>query len=245
MGFFDGLLKIFGKKAQSEALQSDVKAMEQRFKAMEALQSTQYNKEISSETQIPESSVSTTEPTIGLEKNSLQLGIAAGYTGKSLRSIENSLVRIESQLPTKDWFELTFGQSIREVVDVLKQHEQEEQLRFETIQNSLDSMRTIARTAPQPIRSELHKQIDIAESHLPLTPRMKEILGIVKESTEISYEDLAKRLNLNEVSALRALLSNMIKRTNDIERFEKDGKGWLHYTGKSALNRSQSDGTAL
>jgi len=226
MGFFDLLRRVFGQKAQSEALQSASEAMQERFEALET-------PEIHEETQ-----------PIELQKDSLQLGIAAGYTGKSLRSIENSMVRIETQMPTKDWFELKFGESIKELANIFRQHEEKEQLRFEALQSTLESMKAIARTAPQPIRSKLFKDIRAAESQLPLSPRMKEVLRVVKESGEISYEDIAKRLNLG-ISGMRGMLSNMGKRTNDIERFEKDGKGWLRYAGKTDLKRSQSDGTAL
>lgn len=228
MGIFDFLLRIFGKKAQSEALQSDVKALSERFKAMQERSFTQEQAESQSIT-----------PTIELEKDSLQLGMAAGYTGRSLKAIESSLVRIESQMTTKDWFDLQFGQNIKELIDVLRQHEDKEQLRFEAIQNSLNSLRALAKLTPQPIKTQLYEQIQDLESQLPLTQRMREIIEITKQAREISYEDLAKKLNLG-ISGLRGLLSIMVKRTNDVKRFEKDGKGWLRFTGSTDLNRSQS-----
>jgi len=224
MGILDQILGLFGKKAQPKALQSASEALQERF---EALETPETNEE--------------TQP-IRLEKDSLQLGIAAGYTGRSLKSIENSLLRIESQMTTKDWFALQIGQPVQDLVDFLKQHEEKEQLRFEALQNTLDSMKAIARISPQPIKSQLFREIRTAESQIPLSPRMKEILNLVKEQKEISYEDLANRFNFG-VSGLRGLLTNMKKRTSDIERFEKDSKGWLRYVGRSALNRSQSDGT--
>jgi len=228
MGIFDRILGIFGKKAQSEAIQSDVKALSERSKAMQERSVIQEQ---------PESQAIT--PTIELEKDSLQLGMAAGYTGRSLKAIESSLVRIESQMTTKDWFDIQFGQSLKELVKVLKQHEDKEQLRFEAIQDSLNSLRALAKLTPQPIRTKLYEQIQDLESQLPITQRMREIVEITSQAGEISYEDLAKKLNLG-TSGLRGLLSVMVKRTNEIKRFEKDGKGWLRFTGSTDLNRSQS-----
>lgn len=67
---------------------------------------------------------------------------------------------------------------------------------------------------------------------------MAELISIVKEAKEISYEELARRLNI-QISALRGLLSNILKRNEMIERFSIDNKGWVRYIGddSSDLNR--------
>jgi hypothetical protein len=168
-----------------------------------------------------------------LQKESLQLGIAAGYTGKSLREIESSLNRIERQMITRDLFNLQFEDKTPELIELLRQHDEKTEKALEAIQLSLNSLRGIAKMSPEPIRTQLTQEIQALEAKLPLTIRMKEILEIVKEVGEISYEDLAKRLNLTEISGLRGLLSNMMKRTDEIERFEKDRKGWVKYTRKA------------
>ena len=226
MGILDFLLKIFGKKAQSAALESASTSLESASKAMQERFNSGKETELS-------------VPTIELEKDSLQLGIAAGYTGRSLRTIESSLVRIESQMITKDWFDLQFGRDMKELINILKQHEDREQTRFEIIQNSLNSIRGVAKSLPQPIKLKLYEQVQAIESQLPPTPRMKEIINILEEYGEMSYEDLSKKLNIS-ISSLRGLLANMMRRTNKIQRFEKDGKGWVRIINSIDLNRSQS-----
>jgi hypothetical protein len=220
MGILGYLQKIFGKKAQSEALAiaaTKDEALQQRSEAPQALQSAAIIEEK------PPSSIE-------LQKDSLQLGLAAGYTGRSLREIESSLTRIESQVVTKDWFSSQFGDHVAELIDLFKKHEENEQKRFEAIQSVLNSLYQTAEKAPEPVKAELFQEIKAIERQLPLTPKMKELLQVVKESREISYDELHNRLGIS-ISALRGLLTNMAKRTDQIERFEKDNKGWAKYTG--------------
>ncbi|OGI14620.1 hypothetical protein A3K63_03730 [Candidatus Micrarchaeota archaeon RBG_16_49_10] len=217
--------RILGKRRQDSTLQS---ASERSNSALTALQS---------DARALESDKSEVE----LEKDSLQLGIAAGYTGRSLRGIESSLMRIESQMPSKEWMLLQFKDKTPEIINALIQHDENDRNRFEAISNTLLSVKGIAEISPEPIRSILGKKIDSIEAQLPLTSKMEEILSIVKDSKEISYEDLTAKIGLVEISGLRGLLSNMIKRTNKIERFEKKGKGWVKYIEKNSdLERSQS-----
>lgn len=233
MGIFDLFSKIFGKKAQPEALQSasiDVEAMQGRSKALQALQSDKIiEKPTLSE---PSYEIQQLSRPVELQKDSLQLGIAAGYTGRSLRDIESSLSRIETNIVTKDWFSSQFEDRTPELIALLNEHDQNEQKRFEALQSALDSLRGIAEKAPEPIKTDLFREITTIEAHLPLTPKMNELFEILKQAKEMSYDELAKRLNLKEISGLRGLLANMTKRTNEIERFEKESKGWVRYTGK-------------
>lgn len=229
MGIAQTILRFLRRPKGFESIKSDYKSISDRTEAIQEPIS-QSSKEIYEQT-----------PSIELQKDSLELGIAAGYTGKTLRSIESSLIRIESQMTTRDWFNLQFGQTLRELVDVLQQHENKEQLRFESIHGSLNSLRSIASLSPQPIKDQLFKQIQVIESQLPLTPRMRQIIEITKQQKEVSYEDLAKTFNLDGTSSLRGLLSNMMKRTNNIERFEKDGRGWVRFIGSKDLDRSKSE----
>jgi hypothetical protein len=217
--------RILGKKPQNVALQS---ASERSNIASTALQSDAEALEID-------------KSPVELEKDSLQLGIAAGYTGRSLRGIESSLLRIESQMPSKEWMLLQFKDKSPEIINALIQHDENDRKRFESISNTLLSVKGIAEISPEPIRSILTKKIDSIEAQLPLTSKMEEILTIVRDSKEISYQELATKTGLVEISGLRGLLSNMIKRTNKIERFEKKGKGWVRYLDKEGdLERSQS-----
>jgi predicted ArsR family transcriptional regulator len=62
---------------------------------------------------------------------------------------------------------------------------------------------------------------------------MISLISIAKEQGEISYTDLANKLNITE-DALRGLLANTMKRTNKIERFAKDGRGWVRFLSDSS-----------
>lgn len=147
-----------------------------------------------------------------IQKDSLHLGIAAGYTGRVLRDIEASLNRIETHMVTKDWMTM-------EVKDDLDK-------RLEIIQRALTGVSDIADSLPQPQRSQIIEQVQSIESNLPITPKMIKVLDILQEQKEISYDELASKLGIT-VSALRGLLSQMTKRTQKVSRIEKEGKGWL------------------
>lgn len=233
MGFLQTLMQFLRRRPRVESLESALKkeeALEHRFEApqqrFESLQSLQ---------SVPQEPITTEEnPSIELQKDSLQLGLAAGYTGRTIREIESSLTRIESQVVTKDWFLSRFEDHAPELIDLFKTHEENEQKRFEAVQNILISLQQTAEKTPEPIKTELFQQINAIEHYLPLTPKMNELLQIVKESGEISYDDLHNKLGIT-VSALRGLLANMMKRTDQIERFEKNNKGWVRYTHKPVL----------
>lgn len=248
MGFFERILNLFRKKRSPEALQSasnnfkalqsDAKALQDRFKALQSASRASGNLEIFE----PEE----TKDSIELQKDSLQLGIAAGYTSRALREIESSLHRIETQMTSKEWFLSNFGaslNSIQEIKELLRSHDENISKKIEIIQNSIDSIKKTAEIAPSPIKEEILSEVEKIESQLPLTSRMKEVLDIVKSAGEISYKELAERLGWKNISGLRGLLTNMSKRTDEIERFEKDGQGWVRYKGalQSALKRSESE----
>jgi hypothetical protein len=231
VSLIERILQFFKKKRSPEALQSasndfkalqsDEKALQERFKALQ----------IGSQGVQNEVEMAKSQP-IEIEKESLQIGIAAGYAGRALKEIEASLNRIETQMISKDWFLSKFELpllTINEIKEILKQHDENTIKRFEIIQNLIENLKKTAEISPEPIKTELITQIEKIESQLPLTPKMKEVLTIIKECKEISYKDLAQRLGWKDTSGLRGLLSNMAKRTNKIERFEKNGQGWVRY----------------
>ncbi len=247
MGFFSKIINLFRKKRSPEALQSasnnfkalqsDAKALQDRFKALQSASESIEKSEVY-EPMKPKDSIE-------LQRDSLQLGIAAGYTGRTLREIESSLHRIESQMTSKEWFLSNFADSlnsIQEIKELLRSHDENINKKLEIIQNSIDSIKKTAEIAPSPIKEEILTEVEKIERQLPLTPRMKEVLAIVKSAGEISYKDLAQRLGWKNTSGLRGLLTNMVKRTDEIERFEKNGQGWVRYKGalQSALNRSEA-----
>jgi hypothetical protein len=215
MGFLDYIKKFFSKKApiQSESINHSI------------------NQSLNQSEEEPSS--------IELERESLQLGLAAGYTGRSIREIESSLVRIESQMISKDWFITQFGDSkkvielLESIRNILKTHDELTMKHFEMIESSLFSLQGIAKRAPEPIRTEMLNQINIIESQLPLTPKMRQLEDIVKNAGEISYMDLANRLGITE-SALRGFLTQCMRRGVKIQRFERAGRGWVKSTQSSA-----------
>lgn len=213
MGFLNKIRSIFSKKRQEEAIES-------RFEAIES----------SIEAPIPSQPIpQSTETEIAtIQKDSFQLGLAAGYIGKSIKEIEYSLSRIETQMVTRDWFSSQFNDQLQQIINILRSHEQNSEKRFELIANSLESMRQIAQSTPEPLKTGLIQQIRSIESQIPLSPKMEGLLLVVEEFKEISYEELANKLGIT-VSALRGLLSNTIRRTDKIQRFVKDGKGWVKY----------------
>lgn len=170
-----------------------------------------------------------------LEKDSFQLGLAAGYTGKSIKEVERSLSRIERQMVTKDWFKTEFDDQTPELIENLEnirkaveRHDVSVQNRFKSIQSVLDRLQRVAVKAPEPIKTDILREIETMRSQIPLSTKMKELVSVVRSVGELSYKDMATRLSIT-TSALRGLLSNTMKRTNEIERFRRDGKGWVRY----------------
>lgn len=195
-----------------------------------------YNDKSSAES-TPTSSFNSDEPppehsAIQLEKESLQLGIAAGYTGRSIRDIESSLNRIETQMVTKDWFAIKLEEAI-------KTHEYKEEGRFQTVEATLSSLIRYFSALPVQTRLETIKE---AVKGMRLTNKMNQLINIVKDAKEISYADLATRLNISQ-DALRGLLSLVVRRTAKIQRLERQNKGWVRFINE--LNQSKINQTSV
>jgi hypothetical protein len=183
------------------------------------------------------------QPTIELQKDSLELGMAAGYAGRSLKEIESSMIRIESLMASKEWFSTQFGPQLRAIYDSMQVHDEKTARKLEMIEFLLQSLEKTARKAPEPLKTELLEQIETLESQVRApTRKMQKLVEIVKARGEISYTDLATKLNISE-SALRGLLSNTVRRTASITRVSKDGKGFVKYIGekKNDLNQFPGD----
>jgi hypothetical protein len=224
MGILDVFRRFFGKKRSTEALASEAEAIQKRFEALPS-SARIFEKTIEP---VPSPPSSVPEPLqVALEKESLQLGVAAGYTGRSIKEIESSLSRIESNMITKDWFSLQFPNKA-DLSTLFNKLDENEQKRFEAIQSLLLSLQKTTVKVPEPIKTELITQIKEIEKQLPLSPKMEALLLVVKEFKEISYADLASKLGVS-ISALRGLLTNTVRRTNKIQRFSKQGKGWVKY----------------
>src|SRR5438445_5565971 len=133
-----------------------------------------------------------------------KLGLAAGYTGKSIKSIEESLNRIESLVATKDWFK----KELQPLFSELNKNLKEIKILMEKNQNS--------------------QKVDLKSPLQRITPKMKQMISIVKGEGVISYSDLSKKMDIT-IDSLRGLLSRTVIETDDIARFQKDKQGWVKY----------------
>ncbi len=226
MGLKQKLKRIFRIGAKDEALQSDLK----RSKALESAADLEDKYPYQTPTEPTELS----RP-LEIQKDSLQLGIAAGYTGKFIREIERSLGRIETHMVSKDWFSSKFEDRSPELIELLsniktliQEHDNTVSKRFKALESASNRIQSIATKAPKPIRQKLMKEVETIEAALPLTSKMRKLVSVVKDSGKLSYDELCTKLNVSR-SSLRGLLANTMKRTNEIERFSVDGKGWVRY----------------
>jgi hypothetical protein len=198
----------------------------------------------------PKSAITSSEkeekPTISIDKESLKVGMAAGYISRSLISIEDGIERIEISMPSKEWITMNLvpkieqvQQAIYNIREILMDHERNEEKRFEVLLEAINKLKTMAPSLPEPIKTEILSTVASLKS-ATLTPKMQQILDILKERREISYQELAEKLGIT-TDGLRGILSRMVKVCDEIERFEKDGKGWIRIKAiQSDLNRSES-----
>ena len=181
-------------------------------------------------------------PTIELQKDSLELGMAAGYAGRSLKEIESSMTRIENLMVSKEWFSSQFGPQLRAIYDSIRIHDENTSKKLGMIEFLIQSLEKTARKAPEPLKTELLEQIETLESQVRTpTRKMQKLVEIVKACGEVSYADLAKALDISE-SALRGLLSNTVRRTASITRVSKEGKGFVKYIGEKKADLNQLSG---
>lgn len=221
MGFLDRLKRAFTKQNDVKSIES----MDHRFESIEQRQpepSTppsppmEQPKPVALSTSISNyRGVSQEIVSPEVQKDSYQLGLAAGYTGRSIREIEGSLARIEAQMVTKDWL-------LNEINRIDR--------RIEDIERALG----IIKGALPPMDEKTGDTAIV--KRMPLTQRMEELLRVVREAGQISFADLAIKMNL-DISDLRSMLSIMTKRTDLIERYRIHRTGWVKYVGDN-VNRN-------
>lgn len=163
----------------------------------------------------------TNKEDINLQKDALELGLAAGYAGRSLKAIETSLERLESIIISKDW-------ANQELIPLIRSIDANEQRRFESLVSIINSIGKVAEKSPAGLRQELLTISNQLEEHGNLTKRMVRLINVVKESGEISYTDLSNKLDMTE-DGLRSLVSIVCRKTNELQRFKKDEKTWVKY----------------
>ena len=175
---------------------------------------------------------------IRLQKDSLELGLAAGYAGHSLKFLETAMERLESSVITKQWAEVY-------LLPLLKSIDSNEQRRFETLLSVLNYLKGTSFKAPKNIQLALQKPIQEIEKEISespkLTPQTKKLFSVLEEVGEISYTDLYKRMGMESEDGLRGFLSVVDQKTGMIERFEKEGsrKKWVRL--KKAQNEAISN----
>ena len=173
------------------------------------------------------------QASLEFDKESIQLGLAAGYTGRTIHDINSALNRIETIMPSKDWLLIQFEEHFR-------RHEENEQRRLEALLTALNSLRSISLEAPEPFKTKILDEIKIIESSLELSKRMKELIQLVKYSGEATYADLAKKMGITQ-SAFRSLLSMTMLRTNELEKIERNNKKYLRHNKQTSASSVQID----
>ncbi len=240
MGFVDRLKRLFKRSKAIEALESpqpseSENSKEKRVEAIEkteALESPIESIKSLEALQALESPITSKQEeakkdseTIELQKESIKFGLAAGYFGRSIREIENTLSKLESDLPNKEWIISKLDEKFERLESILKDHDSRTSILLSQIYSMLMDIKGVAEKAPEPIKTQLLTRIEAAKTKI-LTPRMKDAINIIKDRKEISYEDLAREMGIS-VSALRGLLSLIVARYPYIERFTRNGKGWV------------------
>ena len=228
----------------NQSIRSDLNRAESERIELNRFESMNQSVESSKSTII--SSEKEEKPIISIDKESLKVGMAAGYISRSLISIEDGIERIEISMPSKEWITMNIlpkieqvQQSIYNIREILMDHERNEEKRFEVLLEAINKLKTMAPSLPEPIKTEILSTAASLKS-VALTPKMRQILDILKERREISYQELAEKLGIT-TDGLRGILSRMVKVCDEIERFEKDGKGWIRIKSiQSDLNRSES-----
>ncbi len=201
-----------------------------RLKKKQTLEQAQQTLEETNERTNEQTHDNIENSSVELHKESLQIGLAAGYTGRSIHDINESLNRIETLLPTRDWLLVQFEKHFSD-------HESNEQRRLEAILNALESISKLSLDVPEPIRSEIQSEVNNIKNKLATSDRMNELIELVRQNGEISYADAAARLTLTP-SGFRSLVSDTKKRTDEITTVDHGDKKkkFLHYVGKTSVS---------
>ncbi|MBI2543002.1 MAG: hypothetical protein HYW24_02345 [Candidatus Aenigmarchaeota archaeon] len=189
----------------------------------------QTNKQADKQTNTQTSEYSSLE----FDKESVQLGLAAGYTGRSIHDINTTLNRIETLMPSKDWLLIQFEEHFH-------RHEENEQRRLEIVLKALNSLHLLSSQAPEPLKTKMLDQIKVVETNLELSRRMTELVQLVKYSGEATYKDLAAKMGITP-SAFRSMLSLAMQRTNELEKIIRGNKKYLKYRNSSTASSVQTD----
>lgn len=140
-----------------------------------------------------------------------------GYILKTLKSIEDTLKRIEYNMITKEWALLNLTEK-KYLSDFLNK-----------LEERLEDIKLIAPTALSAS----------SRSSSRINEIVKKATEIIKNKKEISYDDLAKELGISS-SYLRSIVSLIEMNNKEIRRIIKDKKGFFIYEDKNNENLNTS-----
>ncbi|MEM5828252.1 MAG: hypothetical protein QW197_01980 [Candidatus Aenigmatarchaeota archaeon] len=203
MGFLDNIKRLFKRKKLESNLQLLEQESEQNFGEDNLVENTITDK-------LYEEEKTNYEGLKRDEEISLSRDFIYGYIIKTLKSIEESLKRIEANMITKDWASLNLSEK-KDLENVLKK-----------LEEKLDNVKLL--TTASSASSRLSKSTELIDkAH-----------KIIMERKEISYEELARELGIS-ASYLRAIASLIEISNPKIKRIIKDKKGFFVYD-ESARN---------
>lgn len=171
-------------------------------------------------------------------KEEFKVGLATGYFLRSLKEIENILNRMEATQVTKDWFLANFEDKAPELIALIRENNEKIEEGFRRIESGIKNLESMlerlqALTSASSNARDDYKRLQALVSDEnaeifgdELTEKEVKALEIISKRGEISYEDLAKELNVS-LSYTRALLSKIAKNRPEIVRFKREGKGWV------------------
>ncbi|MHA1668750.1 MAG: hypothetical protein ACTSUR_08835 [Candidatus Heimdallarchaeaceae archaeon] len=164
-------------------------------------------------------------------KEEFKVGVATGYFLRSLKEIENILNRMEATQVTKDWFLANFEDKTPELMNTLRETNEKLEESFKRLEENvkrIESMleRLQALTSASSNARGDYERLQALTSSEEFTEKEAKALEIIMERGEISYEDLAKELEVS-LSYTRALLSKIARNRPDIVRFKRESKGWV------------------
>ena len=115
---FGFIKRIFKKKPSQNSINQSITSINQSLQSI--------NQSEDSINQSLDQKKSSDNEDITLQKDSLGVGIAAGYATHSLRTIEASIDRLETLVVTKEWLTSNFN-------NLIADHDSNEQNRFENL----------------------------------------------------------------------------------------------------------------
>ena len=136
-------------ESMNQSIRSDLNRVESERIDLDRFESMNQSIESTKSTII--SSDKEEKSTISIDKESLKVGMAAGYISRSLISIEDGIERIEISMPSKEWITMNIlpkieqvQQAIYNIREILMDHERNEEIILEVLLALRNKLKTIA-----------------------------------------------------------------------------------------------------